>query len=135
MEKTEAPFILANWYVEPHLNKLTLAEQSLECSLPPKVMALLVLLSRHQNTPLSLDFIAKEIWPDRIVTDSSIYQAVAQLRKTLHQDKTITEAIEQISGKGYRLSPNIALSFECEVQDSLAKKVQKHMSYNNRQQK
>lgn len=117
MEKTEAPFKLANWYVEPHLNKLTLAEQSLECSLPPKVMALLVLLTRHQNTPLSLDFIAKEIWSDRVVTDSSIYQAVAQLRKTLHQDKTITEAIEQISGKGYRLSPTITLSFECEAQN------------------
>ncbi|MFY8299608.1 tetratricopeptide repeat protein [Pseudoalteromonas sp. SS15] len=121
MEKTEAPFILANWYVEPHLNKLTLAEQSFECSLPPKVMALLVLLTRHQNTPLSLDFIAKQIWPDRVVTDSSIYQAVAQLRKTLHQDKTITEAIEQISGKGYRLSPHIDLSFEHEAQNSLAK--------------
>lgn len=121
MEKTEAPFKLTNWYVEPHLNKLTLAEQSLECSLPPKVMALLVLLTRHQSTPLSLDFIAKEIWPDRVVTDSSIYQAVAQLRKTLHQDKTISEAIEQISGKGYRLSPTIALSFEREAQNSLAK--------------
>ena len=119
MEKTEAPFILANWYVEPHLNKLTLAEQSLECSLPPKVMALLVLLTRHQNTPLSLNFIAKEIWPDRVVTDSSIYQAVAQLRKTLHQDKTITEAIEQISGKGYRLSPHIELKFKREEQNSL----------------
>ncbi|RZQ51650.1 hypothetical protein C1E23_18145 [Pseudoalteromonas phenolica] len=121
MKKTEAPFILANWHVEPHLNRLTLAEQSLECSLPPKVMALLVLLTRHQNTPLSLDFIAKEVWPDRVVTDSSIYQAVAQLRKTLHQDKTITEAIEQISGKGYRLSPNIMLSFECEAQNLLPK--------------
>ena len=119
MENTEAPFKLANWWVEPHLNKLTLAEQSLECSLPPKVMALLVLLTRHQNTPLSLDFIAKEVWPNRVVTDSSIYQAVAQLRKTLHQDKTITEAIEQISGKGYRLSPNIMLSFECEAQNLL----------------
>ncbi|WP_404390407.1 tetratricopeptide repeat protein [Pseudoalteromonas phenolica] len=121
MEKTEAPFKLANWWVEPHLNRLTLAEQSLECSLPPKVMALLVLLTRHQNTPLSLNFIAKEIWPDRVVTDSSIYQAVAQLRKTLHQDKTITEAIEQISGKGYRLSPHIELRFEREEQNSLAK--------------
>jgi DNA-binding winged helix-turn-helix (wHTH) protein/Flp pilus assembly protein TadD len=119
MEKTEAPFKLANWYVEPHLNKLSLAEQSLECSLPPKVMALLVLLTRHQSTPLSLDFIAKEIWPDRVVTDSSIYQAVAQLRKTLHQDKTITEVIEQISGKGYRLSPHITLRFEREEQNSL----------------
>ncbi|TLX47414.1 hypothetical protein C1E24_08670 [Pseudoalteromonas phenolica] len=121
MEKIAASFKLANWYVEPHLNKLTLAEQSLECSLPPKVMALLVLLTRHQNTPLSLDFIAKEIWPARVVTDSSIYQAVAQLRKTLHQDKTITEAIEQISGKGYRLSPNIELRFEREEQYSLTK--------------
>jgi DNA-binding winged helix-turn-helix (wHTH) protein/Tfp pilus assembly protein PilF len=119
MEKTEASFKLANWWVEPHLNKLTLAEQSLECALPPKVMALLVLLTRHQDTPLSLDFIAKEIWPDRVVTDSSIYQAVAQLRKALHQDKTITEAIEQISGKGYRLSPTIVLSFEHEAHNPL----------------
>lgn len=119
MEKTEASFKLANWWVEPHLNKLTLAEQSLKCALPPKVMALLVLLTRHQDTPLSLDFIAKEIWPDRIVTDSSIYQAVAQLRKALHQDKTITEAIEQISGKGYRLSPTILLSFEHEAHNPL----------------
>jgi len=119
MEKTEASFKLANWWVEPHLNKLTLAEQSLECTLPPKVMALLVLLTRHQDTPLSLDSIAKEIWPDRVVTDSSIYQAVAQLRKSLHQDKTIPEAIEQISGKGYRLSPTILLSFEHEAHNPL----------------
>ncbi|MBQ4864798.1 winged helix-turn-helix domain-containing protein [Pseudoalteromonas sp. MMG013] len=109
MKNRTTAFKFANWEVYPQLNQLVEASTKHTITLPPKVMALLVLLSTQNNIPLSLDEIAQQLWTRKVVSDSSIYQAVAQLRKALATTDTELIYIEQISSKGYRVSPDIQI--------------------------
>lgn len=107
---TSDSYILGAWTVTPSLNTLTLNPPYAPLEkrkLSPKVMALCELLVAHHKQPLSQEVIAHTIWPNRVISDSSIYQAIAQLRKALsHPDHDI-EYIERISGKGYRITADI----------------------------
>ena len=63
----------------------------------------------HNDEPLSIDQLIEKVWAERIVADSSVYQAVAQLRKVLAEDKDTPIYIERISGKGYRIAIDVPI--------------------------
>ena len=95
------PFKLGQVTVTPNLN--TVESDLGSQSVPPKVMKLLHLLLEHQGAPVSQQTILETLWPEQVVSDSSIYQVVAQLRKALQDDKS-RGIVERISGKGYRIT-------------------------------
>ncbi|MDK2595189.1 winged helix-turn-helix domain-containing protein [Pseudoalteromonas obscura] len=97
---------VGKWVVIPKLNKIQLTASPNVYVVTPKVMALLTTLIEHRNSPLSVDELAQRVWPDRVVSDNSVYQAVAMLRKVLNEESDI-DYIERISGQGYRLSTEI----------------------------
>jgi DNA-binding winged helix-turn-helix (wHTH) protein/thioredoxin-like negative regulator of GroEL len=112
----ERPFILGQWLITPALNTVSLINEDIatyvthDCvpqdvirKLTPKVMALCVYLAKSNGHPISQSDIAAIVWPDRIISDSSIYQAIAQLRKVFNHPKVNKDHIELVSGKGYRL--------------------------------
>ncbi|MGB0898477.1 MAG: winged helix-turn-helix domain-containing protein [Psychrobium sp.] len=97
-------FILGAWIVTPSLNTLTLSSNKNEVrKVTPKVMALCEYLVQHHGEPKSQEEIAQTVWPERIISDSSIYQAIAQLRKALQHQSNPIEYVERVSGKGYRI--------------------------------
>ena len=106
-----APFQLSNWQVSPKLNELKLLTGEFEPSITPKIMQLLVALVdqrvKHGEDPLSIEALINIVWAERVVADSSVYQAVAQLRKVLSQDKATSVYIERISGQGYRIAIDV----------------------------
>ncbi len=109
----EKAYFLGSWLIVPTLNTLTFIEDksifdaestSNEIrKVTPKVMALCVYLARAGGLPKSQNDIAEAIWPNRVISDSSIYQAIAQLRKALKHDSENIEYVERVSSKGYRL--------------------------------
>lgn len=107
------PFQLGNWQVSPKLNELKLLNGDYQTSVTPKMMQLLLVLSEQKlnqgDNPLSIDELINMVWAERVVADSSVYQAVAQLRKVLSKDAKITAYIERISGQGYRITPTVEI--------------------------
>lgn len=95
------PFFVGDWLVTPALNQVTKSGQVQ--TLVPKVMSLLVLLAQQDNQPVSQEFILATIWQNKVVSDSSVYQGIAQLRKVFNDTKSDKEVILRVSGKGYRL--------------------------------
>lgn len=102
----ESIFMVGQWQLEPHLNRLSRGEE--EVILVPKVMALLLVLMEYQGQPLSQDKLIELVWPGQVVSDSSVYQAIAKLRKALGDSASQAEYIERVSGKGYRLIAQVS---------------------------
>ena len=117
----EKAYFLGSWLIVPTLNTLTFVEDksiftaestSTEVrKVTPKVMALCVYLAKAGGLPKNQNDIAEAIWPDRVISDSSIYQAIAQLRKALKHDSENIEYVERVSSQGYRLRTE-AISIE-----------------------
>ncbi|WP_196139389.1 winged helix-turn-helix domain-containing protein [Aliikangiella sp. G2MR2-5] len=95
------PVKIGEWIVNPELNLLVRGSE--EVVLVPRVMQLLLCLVEHAPGPVSQDKLFAELWPGQVVSDASLYQAVAQLRKALGDTGKQKTYIERVSGKGYRL--------------------------------
>lgn len=94
-------FLVGEWIVEPKFNRIR--RDGIERAIVPKVMKLLTVLASRQGEPVSQNTLITLIWPEQSVSDSSLYQAVAQLRKSLGDDASNPSYIERISGGGYCL--------------------------------
>ena len=70
-------------------------------SLPPKELALLKLLLRHEGAVVSHELIESEIWPRQSVSYASITRCVYSLRKFLHDG--LHNYIITVPKRGYRL--------------------------------
>jgi DNA-binding winged helix-turn-helix (wHTH) protein/TolB-like protein/Tfp pilus assembly protein PilF len=93
--------MVGQWKVEPGLNKISYADN--QVILVPKVMAILLALVEGEGEPLNLETLMAIVWRQQVVSDSSVYQAIAQLRKALGDTAAEPTYIQRISGKGYRL--------------------------------
>ena len=70
-------------------------------SLRAKSFAALELLARHAPDCVSKDLFAQGVWNDRIVSDESITQCVADIRRALGDcERSI---VQTVPGRGYRL--------------------------------
>jgi DNA-binding winged helix-turn-helix (wHTH) protein/Tfp pilus assembly protein PilF len=93
--------MVGQWKVEPGLNKISCADNQI--ILVPKVMAILLALVEGEGEPLNLETLMARVWQQQVVSDSSVYQAIAQLRKALGDTAAEPAYIQRVSGKGYRL--------------------------------
>ncbi len=71
--------------------------------LQPRAMRLLSVLARAGGEVVLADELLDAVWPGLVVTPSSLYDAVAQLRKVLGPDHIVT-----VTRKGYRLLMPVA---------------------------
>ncbi len=94
-------FMVGQWKVDPGLNKISCTDK--QVILVPKVMAILLALVAGKGEPLKLKTLMAIVWQQQVVSDSSVYQAIAQLRKALGDTAAEPTYIERVSGKGYRL--------------------------------
>ena len=76
-------------------------EQSIE--LRPKPWNLMLYMARRPGELLSKQELMDAVWPDTVVTESSLNQAVRELRKALGDDARSPRFIETVHRRGFRL--------------------------------
>jgi DNA-binding winged helix-turn-helix (wHTH) protein/TolB-like protein len=89
-------FVLGPWRVSVSLDEL--AGNGQVHKLEPRAMRLLAVLAQAGGEVVLADDLLSAVWPGLIVTTSSLYDAVAQLRKVMGP-----EHIATVPRKGYRL--------------------------------
>ncbi|MCE2570527.1 winged helix-turn-helix domain-containing protein [Motilimonas eburnea] len=92
---------VGDWLVVANENKLTNRDGTK--SVEPKVMTLLMYLCQHPEEVKSVEQLLADVWPDRVVTEASIYQTIAQLRKALGDKASQPHYIVTVPKKGYKL--------------------------------
>ncbi len=101
MARVEKSFTVGNWTVEVSLDRILRDGESI--NLRPQVMELLAHLAQQPGEVVSADELREALWPQRIVTDASIYTCVAELRRALDSDPARKAYVETIPKRGYRL--------------------------------
>ena len=94
-------FYVGDWLVEPELNRIQ--RNGEKAHLEPKVMEVLVCLSRANGNLVSKEQLIRQVWPDTFVTDDVLKRSIWQLRKAFQDDSKHPKVIETIPKGGYRL--------------------------------
>ncbi len=102
-----APVRIGEWILLPHLNLLRRADDD-EVHLEPRHADLLRYLATHRGQVLSAEDIIDQVWERQIVTDQSVYQAIAKLRKALGDSAADSRYIETVTKRGYRLIAEVS---------------------------
>ena len=95
------PFMLGDWRIDPQADVISRADSSVK--LVPKTMEVLGYLVQRAGEVVSQEDIEAAVWRDLVVTPSSVYQAIGDLRRALGDDKREPQYIATIPRKGYRL--------------------------------
>jgi DNA-binding winged helix-turn-helix (wHTH) protein len=101
-----ADFRLAEWTVQPSLNRLCFGERVVQ--IEPKQMDVPVFLAGTAGEVVSKQQIIDAVWPDLFITESVISRAIAGLRRALGDDAKRPRFIETILKRGYRLIAEVA---------------------------
>lgn len=115
MSREVEEFHIGNWLVEPERNRLCNGTE--HRTVRPQVMNLLVYLAHLDGRVAITDALMRDLWPDRIVSQATLYNCVAELRAAL-SDNSASEYIETIPKKGYRLCA--ATNLKADSRPSLA---------------
>lgn len=90
-------FRFGDWSANPRADELV--RDGVAIKLEPRTMRLLVTLAAAQGEVVSSDELFDRVWPGLVVTPSSLYEAIAQLRKAIGPGHVST-----VARKGYRLT-------------------------------
>ena len=100
-EWATAVWTFGAWQIEPAINCIKKADQLLQ--IEPRLMTALMVLINAEGRIVSDAELMRAVWPKVIVSDASLYQVIAQLRKVLADQKKPFQLIERVHKKGYRL--------------------------------
>jgi TolB-like protein/DNA-binding winged helix-turn-helix (wHTH) protein/thioredoxin-like negative regulator of GroEL len=115
MEKPVLPYQVGEWSINP---KSGIAQREDETvHLEPKASELLSYLASHPGEVISRSELLNVVWPGVIVGDEVITNAIAKLRRSLHDDPKSPKLIETIPKRGYRI---IAPVSEIQAQENVA---------------
>jgi len=95
----EENFHLGNWLVEPSTGRLI--NGSREARLEPKVMQVLVFLSKRTGRTVSRDDLIEHVWNGTIVSEDAVNRCISRLRRQFQSDSSVS--IETLPKIGYRL--------------------------------
>lgn len=87
--------------------------------LPPRVFDTLVLLVEEKGKLVEKDRLMSAVWPDTVVEENNLSQAIYLLRKTLHDGDNGIRYIETVPKRGYRFVARVQ-RVENEVEPSLS---------------
>lgn len=97
-------FKLGDWLVEVDRNHLKNDRTGERKSIEPKVMQLLVELSRAHGGVVSRQRLIVVLWPDVIVGEDTLARTVSRLRTALGDSASASKYIQTIPKKGYALN-------------------------------
>ncbi len=100
------PFRVGDWVVDPMLDEIRCGERRVK--LEPRMMRLLCCLAERPGEVVPTGTLLERVWPGVVVSQSSVYQAIAQLRRELGDRDAPPRYIATVSRKGYRLVAPVA---------------------------
>ena len=95
------PFRLGTWEVRPRRNELKSGQETRH--LEPKAMNLLVFMTSNAPEVVSKNAIVDAVWEGRIISEGTLTNTIAELRRALGDDARHPRYIETIPKRGYRL--------------------------------
>src|SRR5689334_1412383 len=90
---------IGEWVADPATNELRRGRRTVR--LEPKPMDVLMLLAARPGEVVSREELLTEVWPGVVVSDETLTQGVARLRRALGDDAGY---VETIAKRGYRLT-------------------------------
>src|SRR5215469_6818690 len=96
-----AAFRIGDWRIEPALDEIS--KDGKTTKLEPRAMQVLLCLAQRANEVVGVDDLLNAVWKDVVVTQDSVYQAVAALRRALGDDPKNPTYIANVLRRGYRL--------------------------------
>jgi Transcriptional regulatory protein, C terminal len=93
---------VGEWRVDPDLDEFSREGQTIRVE--PRTMRLLMRLAAHAGRVVDVQQLLEEVWPNVVVSQGSVYQAIAQLRQILGDDSEHPSYIENLPPA--RLSPD-----------------------------
>jgi DNA-binding winged helix-turn-helix (wHTH) protein len=112
-----ADFELGGWSVRP--GRLILEREGETAHVKPKTMDVLVCLAERAGAVVSREELLTRVWQNVYVTDDVITQAIAELRRAVHDDRRQPAFLETVPRRGYRLLQPVRFS-EREIAPSRA---------------
>lgn len=104
---------IADLRVDPTVDEIRKGGRAIK--LEPKAMQLLMCLAEHAGEVVSVEQLLGSVWKDVIVTQDSVYAAVAALRRTLGDDPKKPTYIANVVRRGYRLIAPVSAWVEPEA--------------------
>ena len=101
-----AGFRLNEWQVFPNEGSIDGPQGATH--LEPKVMEVLVLLAGHAGQLVEREFLIREIWGERTVSDEPLTRCIAVLRRALGDSPKRPRCIQTVPKRGYRLVADVA---------------------------
>lgn len=109
---------IGDWLLFPELNLLRQADREAsreepreklrEVRLEPRHADLLLFLSTRRGDVVSTDELVEHVWQRQVVSDQSVYQAIAKLRKAFGDRASQPRYIETVAKRGYRLITEVS---------------------------
>jgi TolB-like protein/DNA-binding winged helix-turn-helix (wHTH) protein/Tfp pilus assembly protein PilF len=104
--ETTRPFRIGDWRLDPALDEIS--RDGRRIKLEPRMTRLLCCLAERPGEVVSLNTLLDRVWPGVVVSQSSVYQAIAQLRRELGDTEAEPRYIATVPRRGYRLVATVA---------------------------
>ena len=101
MSLRDRPFRIGQWRVNPALDEI--CRDGTTIKLEPRTMRVLICLAEHGGEVVSVNQLLDTVWQGLVVTQFSVYRAVAILRGALEDDARDPTYIASVPRRGYRL--------------------------------
>lgn len=113
---SKTKFRVGDWCVNPALGEISRRDQTVR--LEARTMGILLCLAERAGEVVSIDDLLNRVWPGVIVTQDSVYQAVATLRRQLGDDPKQSTYVANVPRLGYRMVATVALLEEGSISSS-----------------
>ena len=97
---------IGDWCVNPASGQISREGET--ARVEARTMRLLLCLAEHAGEVVSIDDLLNQVWSDVTVTQDSVYQAVASLRRLLGDDPKQPTYIATVPRLGYRMVATVA---------------------------
>jgi transcriptional activator of cad operon len=97
---------IGDWCVNPASGQISREGET--ARVEARTMRLLLCLAEHAGEVVSIDDLLNQVWSDVTVTQDSVYQAVASLRRLLGDDPKRPTYIATVPRLGYRMVATVA---------------------------
>ena len=105
-----SPFLLNDHLIDPSRNQIILSKQITD--VPPKAMAVLILLAKNSGRVVSHEELMEAVWPNAVVGPNTLQRSVTQLRKALGDNSKQQNFIKTHAKQGYSLIGEIKWQVE-----------------------
>src|ERR1700736_321999 len=107
MERSTATMLrIGAWCVDPSSGQISRDGETARVEV--RTMRLLMCLAEHAGEVVSMDELLSQVWSGVIVSQDSVYQSVASLRRLLGDDPKQPTYIATVPRLGYRMVAKVS---------------------------